>query len=188
MRLELTGRKVAISPGLRRLVDRKMAKLLRQLNDAGIAAAVVVSKEKLACVVELSLHVRGERFLHAVGKGETWEIAVAQAVEKVLHQAQKAKGKWQERQRRGEAARSARKPKAVRQAEAVEAAPVPAPPRVRVRRTPRYAVKPMTVDEAALELESRDDQFVVFRDARTETVSVLYRRRDGHLGLIEPGA
>jgi putative sigma-54 modulation protein len=185
MRLELTGRKVTISPGLRRLVDRKMAKLLRQLNDAGIAAAVVVSKEKHSCVVELSLHVRGERFLHAVAREATWELATAQAVEKVLHQAQKAKGKWQERKRRGEAARSARRP---RRAPAEATPPSPAPVRPRVVRASRYAVKPMTIEEAALELGGGGDQFLVFRDARTEGVSVLYRRKDGHLGLIEPDA
>lgn len=185
MRLELTGRKVVISPGLRRLVDQKLAKLLRQLNDSGIAAAVIVSKQKFECVVELNMHVRGERFLHAVGRGETWEVAVAEAVEKVLHQAQRAKGKWQERKRRGESARSARRPRPGRQ---VEESPVTLPARQKIVRAARYAVKPMTADEAAIEMEGRDEQFLVFRDARSETVSVLYRRKDGHLGLIEPDA
>jgi putative sigma-54 modulation protein len=185
MRLELTGRKVAISPGLRRLVDRKLAKLLRQLNDSGIAAAVIVSKHKFECVVELNMHVRGERFLHAVAKGETWEIAVSEAVEKVLHQAQKAKGKWQERTRRGEAARSAKRP---RPARPVEEPPVMLPPKQKIVRASRYAVKPMTADEAAIELDGRDEQFPVFHDARTEAVTVLYRRKDGNLALIAPDA
>jgi putative sigma-54 modulation protein len=183
MRLELTGRKVAISPGLRRLVDRKLAKLLRQLNDSGIAAAVIVSRQKFECVVELNMHVRGERFLHAVAKGETWEIAMAEAVEKVLHQAQKAKGKWHERTRRGEAARSAKRQRPARPAPET---PVSLPPKQKIVRAARYSVKPMTADEAAIELNGRDEQFLVFRDARTEAVSVLYRRKDGHLALIEP--
>jgi putative sigma-54 modulation protein len=46
----------------------------------------------------------------------------------------------------------------------------------------------MTLDEAAIEVWSRDEGFLVFRDARTERVSVLYRRKDGNLGLIEPEA
>jgi putative sigma-54 modulation protein len=46
----------------------------------------------------------------------------------------------------------------------------------------------MTVDEAVLEVGGRDDGFLVFRDAATERVSVLYRRKDGNLGLIEPEA
>lgn len=190
MRLELTGRKVAISPGLRRLVDRKLAKLLRQLNDSTIAAAVIVSKHKFECVVELNMHVRGERFLHAVAKGETWEIAMSEAVEKVLHQAQKAKGKWQERTRRGEAARSAKRPKpAVEGAKpAVTLPPVTVPSKQTITKAVRYAVRSMTPDEAAIELSERDESFLVFRDARTESVSVLFRRKDGNLALIEPDA
>lgn len=154
---------------------------------------MVVSKEKVNNVVELSLHARGERYLNAVGKSTTWEQAVADAVEKVLHQAQKAKGKWQERQKRGEAARSAKVPRRVR-AMAVEApvaeavAPEPAAPMRKIRRAARYPVRPMTADEAALELPEGDNAFLVFRDARSNAVQVLYRRKDGHLGLIDPDA
>jgi putative sigma-54 modulation protein len=57
-----------------------------------------------------------------------------------------------------------------------------------VIRTRRLAVKPMTVEEAALELGTRGDGVLVFRDATTERVNVLYRRKDGNLGLIEAEA
>ena len=46
----------------------------------------------------------------------------------------------------------------------------------------------MTLDEAALEVGSRDEGFLVYRDATTERLNVLYRRKDGNLGLIEPEA
>ena len=55
-------------------------------------------------------------------------------------------------------------------------------------RSRRSAVKPMTLDEAALEMDGRGEGVLVFRDAATERVNVLYRRKDGHLGLIEPEA
>ena len=190
MRLELTGRKVTISPGLRRVVDQKLGKLLRHLNDSGISAAVVVSKEKVNNVVELSLHARGERYLNAVGKATTWELAVANAVEKVLGQVEKAKGRWQERRKRGEAARSVKRPRRAKDlaVEAPELVVEAEPVAPRIKRSTRYAVKPMTADEAAIELDEREDAFLVFRDARTNAVQVLYRRKDGHLGLIEPDA
>jgi putative sigma-54 modulation protein len=57
-----------------------------------------------------------------------------------------------------------------------------------VIRTRRFQVKPMTVEEAALEVGQSHDGLVVFRDAVTERVSVLYKRSDGNLGLIEPEA
>ena len=58
----------------------------------------------------------------------------------------------------------------------------------RVIRNRRRAVKPMTLDEATLEIEARGEGVLVFRDAGTERMRVLYRREDGHLGLIEPEA
>jgi putative sigma-54 modulation protein len=64
----------------------------------------------------------------------------------------------------------------------VEASPRPA----RIITARRYVVKPMTAEEAVLSLESRADQFVVFRDADTNRVGVLYKRKDGNFGLIEP--
>ena len=52
-------------------------------------------------------------------------------------------------------------------------------------RSARLAVKPMSAEEAALKIETTEDEFVVFRDSGTEKISVLYRRRDGNFGLIE---
>ena len=60
----------------------------------------------------------------------------------------------------------------------------PRPPRIIAAR--RYAVKPMTAEEAALRLSEETDQFVVFRDADTDRLGVLYKRKDGNFGLIEP--
>jgi len=58
----------------------------------------------------------------------------------------------------------------------------------RVIRNRRFAVKPMTIEEAALEVGASADGVLVFRDAATERVNVLYKRKDGNLGLIEPEA
>jgi putative sigma-54 modulation protein len=124
MRVELTGHQVEISPGLRNLVDRKLAKVHRVLNDAGVSAGVVVKKEKVQNIVEITLHARGERFMHAVGKAETWQTAMTSAISKLLHQTEKVKGVWQERKRRGAAARSVKTPRAARKAVARKTSPV----------------------------------------------------------------
>jgi len=57
---------------------------------------------------------------------------------------------------------------------------------VRIIPARRYSVKPMTAEEAALDLSDSNDHFVVFRDAETNRVGVLYKRQDGNFGLIEP--
>jgi putative sigma-54 modulation protein len=124
MRVELTGHQVEISPGLRTLVDRKLAKVMRMVNNDGMSAGVVVKKERVHNVVEITLHTRGERFMHAVGKAATWQAAMTAAVAKVLHQTEKVKGLWQERKRRGPAARSVKTPRRARTAAARKTAPV----------------------------------------------------------------
>jgi putative sigma-54 modulation protein len=183
MRLELTGRHVTVSPGLRSLVNQKLARVLRQVNDSGISASVIVAREKFLKVVETSLHARGERFLHAVARADSWELAVNQAIEKLEQQARKMKGKWQVRKRRGAGRRAVRPV-----VPTGEDAAATATRRRRIVRASRYSVKPMTVEEATLELEDQEAAFLVFRDAVTEAVNVLYRRKDGQLGLIEPDA
>ena len=56
----------------------------------------------------------------------------------------------------------------------------------RVIRATRYAVKPMSVEDAALRMEETAEAFIVFRNPESESVSIVYRRKDGNLGLIEP--
>jgi len=61
-----------------------------------------------------------------------------------------------------------------------------APEGPRVIRASRYAVKPMSVEDAALRIEDADENFLVFRNADDDSVAILYRRKDGSLGLIQP--
>jgi hypothetical protein len=69
--------------------------------------------------------------------------------------------------------------------EAEESAPISTT--ARVITATRYAVKPMSIDDAALLLDGGDDDFLVFRDAGDDdAIAVLYRRKDGNLGLIQP--
>ena len=56
----------------------------------------------------------------------------------------------------------------------------------RIVKNTRYAVKPMSIEDAALRVDGDADALVVFRNAETDAVSILYRRKDGNLGLIEP--
>ena len=101
MRLELTGRHVDITPSLRRLLDTKLGKLERLLNDRAVSAQAVLSREKHRHRADITLHARGEKFLHGVGDAASWETSLAQAIAKITQQAQRMKGKWQERKRRG---------------------------------------------------------------------------------------
>ncbi len=108
MRVELTGRHVDVTPPLRRIVDGGIRKLERLLNDSAVSAQIVLTREKNRLQVEITLHVRDEKFLHAVGSSATWGTALSQAVDKIAQQARRIKGKWQDRKRHGHAGRAGR--------------------------------------------------------------------------------
>jgi putative sigma-54 modulation protein len=185
MRLELTGRRVEITPALRRLVDAKCAKLDRLLNDGAVSAQVVLTAGKRLRRADITLHARGERFLHGVGEDPNWGPAIGEAVDRIAQQAQTMKGKWNERKRRP--LRRSKAPAGVAQTPAAKR-PAPSPERsrpARVVRASRQAVKPMSVAEAAGQVEATGSGFVVFLDTETGGVNVLFRRHDGALTLVE---
>lgn len=189
MRLELTGRHVEITPTLRRLVDTKLAKLERMLNDSAVSAQAVLTREKYRHRAEITLHARGEKFLHGVGNSAAWETSLSQAIEKITQQAQKVKGKWQERKRRGTVKGE---PIVGEEREAARVVPAaPAARRAERARMPhilhaeRQRIRVMSLADAARQVDGHADAIVIFRDVETSGVSVLYRRRNGELTLVE---
>jgi putative sigma-54 modulation protein len=193
MRLELTGRHVDITPPLRRLLDTKLSKLERLLNDRAVSAQAVLTREKHRHRADITLHARGEKFLHGVGDGTSWEVSLTQVFAKLTQQAQRMKGKFQERKRRAAVKRMPIAGELRREAVPVKPAAPVKPARERVRmprilRATRQPVKPMSVADAAREIEAGGDGVVVFRDLETAAVSVLYRRTDGELTLVETEA
>lgn len=194
MRLELTGRHVTITPTVRRAVERSLARMARMLNDSIVSVQVVITREKSRHHAEMTLHARGEHFMHGAATGRDLASALAAAAEKLEHQAQKLKSRWTEGKRQGVSAAKAGsatpRPERARRvfATGVVAGDADGDAGVRIIRARRYAVKPMSVDEAALEVGVGQGAFLVFRNATTDSVNVLFRRPDGHLGLIEPEA
>jgi putative sigma-54 modulation protein len=174
MRLDITGRHVDITPAMRQLLTKRLGRLERLLNDAAVSAIITLTKEKYRLRTEIAVHTKGDHVLRGNGEGNAWPISVRQATEKLEQQAQKLKGKWDGRKRKGAGSRVAAQT-------GPDTAPAP-----RIVRATRYAVKPMSVDDAALRLDGEGETFVVFRNADTDAVSILYRRKDGNLGLIEP--
>jgi putative sigma-54 modulation protein len=189
MRLELTGRHVDITPVLRRLVDRKLARLERMLNDSALSAQVVLTREKRGRRADVTLHARGEKFLHGVGALGSWEASMSEAVDKIAQQAQKIKGKWQERKRRGAkgtAVGAEHETAASRTASAAVAAVRPRMPPI--LRASRQAIKAMSVADAAREADANGEGVVIFRDPESAAISVLFRRTNGELTLVETEA
>jgi putative sigma-54 modulation protein len=187
MRLELTGRHVEITPALRRLVEGRLSKLERVLNDRAVSAHAVLTREKHRHRTDVTLHARGEKFLHGAGDTGSWTTSIAQAMARISQQFKRVKGKWEPkgRQRAREGPRpdgmtAGRPPDGRRVRESVR---MP-----RILREMNQPIKPMTVADAAREVDAGGDGVVVFRDVETASVSVLFRRRDGELTLVQTEA
>ena len=191
MRLELTGRHVAITPAIRKLVDGRIARMARILNDSIVSMQVVITLENTRHHVEITLHARGDHFLHGAATGRDLRAALGAATEKLEHQVQKLKSRWTEGKRQGvspaKAASAAPRPKRAR-GRFVEDDHTVSRPAVKIIRSRRYAVKPMSIDDAALDVGAGEGAFVVFRNAANDSVTVMFRRPDGHIGIIEPDA
>jgi putative sigma-54 modulation protein len=158
-------------------VEDHFKKLAHIFNGTTAWTHVIIDVEKNRHIGELIVHWR-DHTLAAKDINADMYMALTRAIAKIERQALKLKKKIIDR-KQGARPTAAVAPNPDGQLEAT-----PRPPRIIAAR--RYSVKPMTAEEAALRLSSEPDQFVVFRDADTERVSVLYKRRDGNYGLIEP--
>jgi putative sigma-54 modulation protein len=173
MKIEYTGRQTDVPPAIRKLAERRIDKLSRALR--GITRVhVILTADKHRQCAEVSIH-SAHLDLSATEVTGDLGVSLATALDKLERQAERHLGRIRERKRRGPSRSRDWAP----EAPAKDAAP-------RVIRSRRSPVKPMTVDEAVLESRLSNEGLVVFRDAKTERVTVLYRRKDGNLGLIEP--
>ena len=177
MRIEYTGRHLEVPQAVRNLAERKLGKLERILH--GITNAhVMLRADRRRQVAEVVVHSR-QLDLSATESGGDLGQALKTAIDKLLHQAQRAQGRRRDLRRREPVP-----PRAPR-----KAAPPPAAERgVRVIKSRGFVAKPMTLDEALLQMERRREAPLVFRERGASGVRVLFWRRDGHLGLIEPEA
>jgi putative sigma-54 modulation protein len=184
MRVDITGRNIEITPPLRQLIERRLARIERLLNDSAISATVILTLEKYRHRTEIIVRARGDHTMRGLGEGNGWTLSIRQATEKVEQQAKRLKSKWAERKRSATRRRVPTVPRAgtAEARSAVEGLDG----RPRVIRASRYAVKPMSIEDAAMRVEDTAENFVVFRNADSDAISIVYRRKDGNLGLIEP--
>lgn len=183
MRLELTGKGIDITAGIRQLVDKRLARIERLLGKAMVSAQCVLSKQKYLNRVDLTVHAAGDHVFHGAGEGRNWPAAMTMASDKVMQQSKTLKDKWKDKRRaQPKDTAPSRASKGTKRAPAADTAASSPAPRIRKM---RYPVKPMTGDEAAAALAESTAGFLIFRNARTESVAVMVRRPDGTFGLIE---
>jgi ribosome hibernation promoting factor len=179
--IKVTGRHVAVTEPIKSYAAKKIEGLHLDYPRI-IEAQVILDVEKYRHLAEVILHCANHITIEATAETNDLYASIDQVMDKVGRQMRKYKTKImrQHRPRRGEVMHIEEQVlSALPMEEHEEAEPA-------VIQTERYPVKPMYVDEAVLQLEMSSRQFVVFLNAKTEKVNVLYRRNSGDFGLIEP--
>ena len=176
MRLQIKGRNVEVNDGLREYAEQKLSKLGKQLHEL-TQIELELSQEKNPsisdkCVAEATVWTKGP-VLRARESSSDARASIDQLVDKLERQVTRY------REKRGKRRRQSRS--APRVSEGTEM-----PEEPQIVRTKQFALKPMTAEEAVLQLELVGHDFFVFENAETGEVNVVYRRRDGDYGLIEP--
>ncbi|HST53571.1 MAG TPA: ribosome-associated translation inhibitor RaiA [Pyrinomonadaceae bacterium] len=181
MDFEYTGRHVDVTPALRSHVEEHFGKLEHLFPNSTTARAhVIIDVVKNRHIAEILLHWR-DHTLTAKDTNADMYQALTRCIDKIEKQAVKLKKKIIER-KQSATPLSALSPEAATETAAMETGA--RQPRIIAAR--RYRVKPMTAEEAAMTLAEDSNQFVVFRDSDTSRLSVLYKRKDGNFGLIQP--
>jgi len=178
MKFEYTGRHVEVTPALRKHVEEQFRKLDHIFDDTTASAHVIIEVEKNRQIGEILVYWR-DHTLTASDTNADMYSALTRAVTKIEKQALKLKKKIIDRKQN-----AVKTAVVAPQPDGRVLAASPGAPRVITAR--RYVVKPMTVEEATLRLSDEPNQFLVFQDADTNRVGVLYKRNDGNFGLIEP--
>lgn len=180
MSIEIIGRNVQVNDHLRELATKKLQKLGKFLEEP-VEIRVTLAAEKHTHVAELhATHRLG--VLQATEETDgNFEEAINRLADRAWEQARRSHEKAVDKRRRSERNGQHRWPVEVLEQGSVGGGGVP-----RVIESSQISIKPMTIEEAALALEGSEHGFVVFRDSTSDRLSVLYRRKDQHYGLIAP--
>lgn len=170
MNILVNGRHLEVTPALRAYAEEKIRKFERYLSNI-TEATVTLSVEKYSHKVEVLLKANG-LMIQAEGVTEEIYSAIDEVVEKLDKQVKRYKEKLVSH-RKGEG-------------KTTELPPVSEAETGRIIKTKRFDMKPMSPDEAAMQMDLIDKDFFVFANDVSGAMNVIYRRKDGNYGLIEP--
>ncbi|MBM3473232.1 MAG: ribosome-associated translation inhibitor RaiA [Armatimonadetes bacterium] len=183
MRIEFTGRNSSLSPAFEEHAEKRLARLTRLADRVGVVR-VVVSEQRGRKDVEITADLDGTLIRSEV-KGPDERVGFDSALDKLERQVKKFRARFQRRRRSQRHAAQEEAEAAVVEVEKDAQAEPAAGDEPQVVRTKTVTLKPMSPEEAALQMELIGHDFFLFRNAESDLVSVVYRRTDGDYGLIE---
>ena len=172
MKTNVYLRKVELSTEKKEMITKKIDKLSK-FFDEDIFADIVVSTQKDKIIVEVTIRTP-EMIYRAEERNDDLYNAVDEISESIMRQIRKNKTRLQKKLREG-----VNKEYDFTSYDDVDDA------EIKIVKTKTHQVKPMSAEEAVLQMNMLNHSFYVFRNAQTNTMDIVYRRKDGNYGLIE---
>lgn len=180
MNIDYVGRNYQLDDRVREYTEDKLRKMLKFVEEP-VEVRVTLEVEKHRNTADLHVaHRYG--VLQATEQMPDMLDAINLAVDKVEKQARRSRKKYTETRRRAQRENNGHE----WPVDVVEAGSIGGGATPRVIKSSLLQIKPMSIEEAALHLQDSKNEFVVFRDAASDRVNVLYRRKDQNYGLIAP--
>lgn len=175
MKFTIVGKNYKSYQKLEDTIEKKLEKLGKYFAD-DIDVKVVLSKEKAKDKIETTINAKGAVFRAEEASEDIYE-ALDKSVDKLARQMSKFKGKLQSRHKGNQSVRFDAIPAFEGGEESIG----------KIVKTKRFDLKPMTAEEAVLEMEMLQHDFFVYLNMESDTVNVVYRRKDGNYGVLEAG-
>jgi putative sigma-54 modulation protein len=179
MDISVTFRHMQPTESLRTYAEEKVSKIKRYL-DFPLEAHVVLSVEKFRHIADVTLSVNGT-WIKGIEETDDMYSAIDQVMDKLEKQVKKYLSKIRNRRTEN---RKGEETLAAEETEEDVAFGIEGPS-IEVE---KMLAKPMDPEEAAMQLSTSQQDFIVFRNSRSEEINVIYKRKDGNLGLIEPSS
>ena len=174
MNIQFVGKNVEVTDALKEVTEKKLSKLEKYFQES-ILGNVTFSTQKNNKTIEVTIDIPGT-IIRAEETSDDMYASIDKSVDVLERQIRKYKTKLQKKYKEGQTIRF----------ENVVPLQEEENDKPNIVRTKRFSVKPMNSEEAILQMELLGHNFFVFRDGETDQIGVIYKRKDGDYGLIEP--
>jgi putative sigma-54 modulation protein len=173
MNVHYTARKTALTPEIRAYCEKRLARL-KDLVDAVLDVNVILNIQRTRNKAEIHVRAKGVGYV-VIEEAPDMMDSLNRAFDTLETRIRKDRAKWREKKRRGGRERKALAP--------VVAVPEP---ENRVIRASFFSLKPLSLEEAIIQLDAKAKEVFLFRREGSQEWAAVYRRKDGQYGLIEP--
>ena len=176
MNIQFVGKNVEVTDALKEVTEKKLSKLEKYFQES-ISGNVTFSTQKNNKTIEVTIDIPGT-IIRAEETSDDMYASIDKSVDVLERQIRKYKTKLQKKYKEGQTIRFENVVPLQQEEEEND--------KPNIVRTKRFSVKPMNSEEAILQMELLGHNFFVFRDGETDQIGVIYKRKDGDYGLIEP--